>query len=90
MDDLVAELGADSAQAQHDVAPVPVIGDLPALGQRGLRRQILAVGRGYRGHHTPASRKMTEKIASRTMTQKMDSTTDLVVSWPTLSALPLT
>ncbi len=31
------------------------------------------------GHQTPASRKMMEKIASSTMTQKIDSTTDLVV-----------
>ena len=41
-------------------------------------------------HYTPASRKMIENMASSTMTQKMDSTTDLVVSCPTLSALPLT
>ncbi len=42
------------------------------------------------GHHTPASRKMIENMASSTMTQKIASTTDLVVSWPTLSALPFT
>ena len=41
-------------------------------------------------HHTLASRKMMEKIASSTITQKIASTTDRVVSCPTLSALPRT
>ena len=41
-------------------------------------------------HHTLASRKMIEKMASSTITEKIASTTDLVVSWPTLSALPWT
>jgi len=31
-----------------------------------------------------------ENTASSTMTQKIDSTTERVVSWPTLSALPRT
>jgi len=41
-------------------------------------------------HYTFASRKMMEKIASSTITQKIDSTTERVVSCPTLSALPRT
>ena len=59
------------------------------LGRRGLLGMLLRRGGGI-GHHTFASRKMIENIASSTITQKIDSTTDLVVSWPTLSALPRT
>ena len=73
VDDVVAELGAHAAQAQHDVPTVTVIDELAAFG-----------------HYTSASRKMIENTASSTMTQKIDSTTDFVVSWPTLSALPRT
>ena len=68
MDHIVAELGAHAAQTQHHIAPVPVIGDLPPFRL------------GAFGHQTPASRKMTEKIASSTITQKIDSTTAFVVS----------
>ena len=92
VDDVVAELGAHAAQLQHDVAAVAMVDELAALeqlGRRGLLGMFLRRGGGI-GHHTSASRKMIEKIASSTITQKIDSTTDLVVSWPTLSALPLT
>ena len=92
VDDVVAELRAHAAQLQHDVAAVAMVDELAALeelGRCGLLGMLLRRG-GSVGHHTPASRKMMEKMASSTMTQKIDSTTDLVVSWPTLSALPLT
>ena len=82
VDDVVAELRAHAAQLQHDVAAVAVIDELAALeelGRRGLLGMLLRRGGGI-GHHTFASRKMIEKIASSTITQKIDSTTDLVVS----------
>ena len=49
---------------------------------RGASAADLRSGLACLGHQTPASRKMMEKIASSTITQKIDSTTDLVVSWP--------
>ncbi len=82
MDDVVAELRAHAAQLQHDVAAVAMIDELAALeelGRRGLLGMLLRRGGGI-GHHTFASRKMIEKIASSTITQKINSTTDLVVS----------
>src|SRR5216684_8016739 len=79
MDDVVAELGAHAAQPEHDLASVAVVNELPAFGLPLVFR-----------HQTFASRKMTENIASSTMTLKIDSTTERVVSWPTLSALPWT
>ena len=87
VDDVVAELRAHAAQLEHDVAAVAVVDQLAAfrLGRRLLGRSALPRLR----HHTSASRKMIENTASRTMTQKIDSTTERVVSWPTLSALPL-
>ena len=90
VDDVVAELGAHAAQLEHDVAAVSVVDQLSAFrpwlgcGTAFAPRQIV-----FR-HQTFASRKMIEKIASSTMTQKIDSTTERVVSWPTLSALPWT
>ena len=56
-----------------------------AAFQRSLPRGCV-----LRPPHTFASRKMMENTASSTMTQKIDSTTERVVSWPTLSALPWT
>ena len=40
-----------------------------------------------RRHHTPSTENMTEKAASMTITRKMPSTTERVVSMPTLAAL---
>ena len=88
VDDVVAELRADAAQLEHDVAAVAVVGQLSAFRQ-GRRGRLFRFDRWLR-HHTFASRKMIENIASSTMTQKIDSTTERVVSWPTLSALPWT
>ena len=91
VDDVVAELRAHVAQSQHDVAAVAMVDKLAALQQRRLFRCRGLFGQGgLGGHQTSANRKMIEKIASSTITQKIDSTTDLVVSWPTLSALPRT
>ncbi len=78
VDDVVAELRAHATQLEHDVAAVAVVDQLAAFRLSVFR------------HQTFASRKMTENIASSTMTQKIDSTTERVVSWPTLSALPWT
>ena len=93
VDDFVAELSAHAAQPQHDIATVSVIDELPALrhGRKFLRISVFCdLIDIVCGHHTFASRKMMENTASSTMTQKIDSTTALVVSWPTLSALPRT
>ena len=64
-----AELGAHAAQPQHDLAPVAMVDELAPLGRRMVFR-----------HQTFASRKITENMASSTMTQKIDSTTERVVS----------
>ena len=77
VDDVVAELCAHPAQLEDDLSPVSMVDDLAAF-------------RGRLGHHTPASRKIMENTESRTITQNIASTTERVVSWPTLSALPLT
>jgi len=78
VDDVVAELRAHATQPEHHVAAVAMVDQLSPL--------VLSVF----GHQTFASRKMIENMASSTMTQKIDSTTERVVSWPTLSALPRT
>ena len=70
--DMVAELGAHAAQLQHDVPTVAMIDQLPPFQRRG--------GGFVLRTHTLASRKMIENTASRTMTQKIDSTTERVVS----------
>ena len=99
VDDVVAELRAHAAQLEHDVAAVPVIDQLPAFRPWRLPALHLPVFSAFQlrasrlcvaCHQTFASRKMIENIASSTMTQKIDSTTERVVSWPTLSALPWT
>ena len=83
VDDVVAELGAHVAQLEHDVPAVAMIDELAAF------QRLAPAARRVRTH-TLASRKMMENTASSTITQKIDSTTERVVSWPTLSALPLT
>jgi len=93
VNDVVAELRAHAAQLEHDVATVPVVDQLSAFRLRTVRLCSIRLC-SFRlcdfGHQTFASRKMIENMASSTMTQKIDSTTERVVSWPTLSALPWT
>ena len=89
VDDVVAELRAHAAQLQHDVAAVAMIDELAAfeeLGRRGSRLLLrrLAVrpshvrqqedDREYRVEHDHAEDRFDHRR---------------VVSWPTLSALPL-
>ena len=83
--DMVAELGADAAQLEHDFPAVAMVDELAAFHRLAFLRRLARLDR-----HTLASRKMMENTASSTITQKIDSTTERVVSWPTLSALPLT
>ena len=58
--------------------PSLMVDELAAL--RAAARLVSVPGSSR--HQTFASRKMIENTASSTMTQKIDSTTDLVVSWP--------
>src|SRR5262249_28942392 len=76
MDHLLAEAGDEAANRNDRLSGID-------------RSAATAVGPAVLGH-TWSAENMIEKKASKTMMRNNDSTTDWVVSRPTLSALPVT